>query len=178
MARSPLRLGLFLAALTLVCFAVPDRAQGVIRPRTEAIPGSLLQKEPKPFKALPPALQTREWVGIRSLATQRGVSTPLPAQERCFSMTATLPGEASQNAAFGTAALLSNTTGSNNTAVGTVALLHNINGGSNTAVGASALSNNTSGSTNTATGTAPSLPTRLAATTRPWAMPRLIPTQR
>jgi Chaperone of endosialidase len=61
-------------------------------------------------------------------------------------------GEASQNSAFGTVALLFNTTGSSNTAVGAAALLNNTTGGGNTATGAAALSSNSEGSENTATG--------------------------
>jgi uncharacterized coiled-coil protein SlyX len=65
-------------------------------------------------------------------------------------------GEASQNSAFGTAALLFNTTGSSNTAVGTAVLLNNTTGRSNTAVGtgipAPALFSNDTGSFNVAVG--------------------------
>src|SRR6188474_1069997 len=53
--------------------------------RTEGIPTSLLQKEPRPFKALPLALRTRQLVGFRSLATQVVASTLLPARGPCFS---------------------------------------------------------------------------------------------
>src|SRR5258708_2874020 len=51
----------------------------------EAIPGSLLQKEPRHFKALRPALRTLRWVGFRCLATQAAASTPLPGRGRSFS---------------------------------------------------------------------------------------------
>jgi len=61
-------------------------------------------------------------------------------------------GEASENTAFGAAALLFNTTGSNNTAVGVAALLNNTTGGDNTATGEGALYLNTTGSFNTAVG--------------------------
>jgi hypothetical protein len=61
-------------------------------------------------------------------------------------------GEASENTAFGAAALLLNTTGSSNTATGATSLLNNADGFSNTANGAFALHENTSGDGNTANG--------------------------
>src|SRR4029077_8994471 len=44
-----------------------------------------LQKEPRPFKALPLALRTRQLAGCRSLVMQRAASIPLPARDRSFS---------------------------------------------------------------------------------------------
>ncbi|HZR06605.1 MAG TPA: tail fiber domain-containing protein [Candidatus Udaeobacter sp.] len=61
-------------------------------------------------------------------------------------------GEGVENTAFGAAALLFNTTGSQNTANGTAALLSNTSGGGNTATGDSALHDNSTGFANTANG--------------------------
>jgi len=58
------------------------------------------------------------------------------------------------NSAFGISALRLNTTGSLNTAIGESALYSNISGGSNVAVGVGALGNNTTGDQNIAVGTA------------------------
>ena len=105
------------------------------------------QKGNKAFKASPPALQTRQLVGIRSGATQRGASTPLRAPERCFST------RAEDNTAFGAAALLFNSTGANNTAVGAATFLNNtIRRASTPRPAAFALSGNTEGDFNTANG--------------------------
>ncbi|MGD0905058.1 MAG: tail fiber domain-containing protein [Terracidiphilus sp.] len=56
------------------------------------------------------------------------------------------------NTAYGSGALQSNTTGNSNSAFGASALQSNTNGTQNSALGASALSSNTSGSDNTAVG--------------------------
>ena len=85
-------------------------------------------------------------VGFRSLATQAAASTQLLA------LGSLLFNTADANTAFGTAALLFNTTGINNTAVGATALLHNTIAEENTATGAFALSSNTEGDFNTANG--------------------------
>ena len=61
-------------------------------------------------------------------------------------------GEASENTAFGAAALLSNTTGGENTAVGAAALLNNTTGSFNEAMGVNALASNDSGFDNIAIG--------------------------
>lgn len=61
-------------------------------------------------------------------------------------------GGMSNNEAFGSGALLSNTTGGNNTACGNNAMLNNTVGGGNTAIGQAALYNNTTGIYNTACG--------------------------
>lgn len=62
-------------------------------------------------------------------------------------------GQVESNIAFGTNALLENTTGANNTAIGNNALKVNTTGTNNTAVGASALTVNTTGVNNVAVGT-------------------------
>jgi hypothetical protein len=56
------------------------------------------------------------------------------------------------NTAFGSSALINNTTGSNNTANGVNALTANTSGSNNTAIGVSALRINTTGGNNTAVG--------------------------
>ena len=153
MARSPLRLGLFLAALTLVYFAIPHRAQAVNPPPDGGYPGFTTAEGTNALKNLTTGSGNTAvgWYSLFSNAS--GSFNPATGTGALlFNNGDPTVGEASQNAAFGTAALLFNTTGSNNTAVGTAALLHNINGGSNTALGASALSNNIGGSSNTATG--------------------------
>ena len=66
----------------------------------------------------------------------------------------TEPGPGNNNAAFGSQALQSNTTGSANTASGSGALYSNTTGVFNTASGEAALFNNTTGSSNTASGVA------------------------
>jgi len=58
------------------------------------------------------------------------------------------------NTAFGSEALLNNTTGSNNTASGSAALVSNTTGSDNTASGTSALHGNKTGNSNTANGVA------------------------
>jgi len=63
-------------------------------------------------------------------------------------------GSVNTNAAFGSQALLFNSTGSNNTANGYKALNANTTGGQNTATGSQALNNNTIGNYNTAYGQA------------------------
>ena len=85
----------------------------------EAIPTSTRQKGKTPFLASPPALRTQQLVGVRSLATQRAVSTP------AIGAAALLFNTADDNTAFGVAALLFNTTGIDNTAVGAAALSNN-----------------------------------------------------
>lgn len=61
-------------------------------------------------------------------------------------------GQVESNIAFGTNALLENTTGANNTAIGNNTLKVNTTGTNNTAVGSSALTVNTNGVNNTAIG--------------------------
>ena len=118
------------------------------RRQTGAIPTSLLQKEPRPFKASPPALRTQPLVGLRSLVMQTGsFNTATGAGSLLFNT-------ADQNTAFGAAALLFNTTGINNTAVGAAALSNNTTADGNTANGAFALFSNTEGVVNTASGAA------------------------
>src|SRR4029077_16096240 len=58
----------------------------LLQHRTGAIPGSLLQKELKRFKASPPVLETQELAGERSLPTRLPASTPVLAPERYCSI--------------------------------------------------------------------------------------------
>jgi len=55
-----------LIILTLMLIASLPNAQAVVPAPPGAIPGSLLQKGLKPFKASPPVLETQELVGVRS----------------------------------------------------------------------------------------------------------------
>ena len=64
------------------------------------------------------------------------------------------PAAWAQNTAYGTNALISNTTGTDNSAFGANALQQNNSGSGNTATGWDALLFNTSGYNNTATGIA------------------------
>ena len=91
MARSPLRLGLFLAALTLVCFAIPDRAQAVNPPPDGGYPGFTTAEGTKALQSLTTG-SANTAVGWYSLFSNAASSfTPLPAQEHSFSITETLP---------------------------------------------------------------------------------------
>jgi hypothetical protein len=71
--------------------------------------------------------------------------------DSCVTLTNSSSGNQA-NSAFGSFALLSNTTGGDNTAAGASALESNTTGSSNTAAGALALLDNTTGGENTATG--------------------------
>jgi len=141
-------------AFTLTCFAFLPIAHALVPPPDGGYPGFTTAEGTNALKNLTTG-SANTAVGWYSLFSNAAGSfnTATGAGALLFNNGDSAAGEASQNAAFGTAALLFNTIGSNNTAVGTVALLHNVNGGSNTAVGANALSNNASGSSNTATGT-------------------------
>ena len=129
----------------LLC-AFAERRKQSFRRRTEAIPTSLLQKEPSALQSLTTGSANTAvgWFSLFSNATgqlqhryRRGVA-PFQYRRRQYG--------------FWRGGVIINTTGINNTAVGATALLHNTIAEENTATGAFALSSNTEGDFNTANG--------------------------
>ena len=167
-------------AFTLICFALSQRAQGVVPPPPGGYANFTTAAGTAPFTLLPWALGTQPLVHFRCLASPLAASTPLLALDRlilipqipirllalqrfCLTPPAqkTRPMEqprlnltkaATDNTATGAFALFSNTTGINNTATGAGALFNNIDGIENTANGVNALRANTFGQDNTASG--------------------------
>jgi Chaperone of endosialidase len=132
MSRSPLRYGLLLIPLVLVCFGLspaPD-AFGVNPPPDGGYPGNNTAEGDDALFSLT--------TGTENTALGFGA---------LYSNTT-----GDSNTATGSQALLSNTTGIRNTANGFAALINNTTGGRNTATGRGALANNTTGSFNTADG--------------------------
>ena len=130
MARSPLRLGLFLAVLALGCFAIPDRAQAV---------------SPAPDGGYAGANTAEGTNALFHLTT--GIRNTADGYLALFFNTS-----GQFNTAIGNQALYSNSTGFNNTAVGVDTLFHNTTGTNNAATGLFALFSNTTGHDNTANG--------------------------
>jgi hypothetical protein len=130
--RPPLRYGLFLIPLVLVCFGLSPapNAFGVNPPPDGGYPGNNTAEGDDALFSLT--------TGTENTALGFGA---------LYSNTT-----GDSNTATGSLALLSNTTGVRNTANGFVALANNTTGGRNTATGRGALANNTTGSFNTADG--------------------------
>jgi len=127
--RSPLRLGLFLTALALACFALSPTARAVCQDACLAESNTVQGDD---------ALISLT-TGIFNTATG------------AFALSSNTTGN--NNTANGLSALSENTTGSNNTATGLQALVFNATGENNTATGVNALySSVNNGSFNTATG--------------------------
>jgi hypothetical protein len=88
----------------MVCIGLLPRAQAAVPAPDGGYPGFTMQKEPRPFKALLPALRTQQLVGFaisnagRSFNTATGAGTLLSTPRTPIR-------------AFGAAALLFNTTG-------------------------------------------------------------------
>src|SRR6266567_8225049 len=167
-------------ALTLICFAFSQRAQGVVPPPPGGYPNFTTAAGDHALQALTLGLGNTA-LGTFSLfsVTTGSFNTALGAgaldlntadskaatvavsllfnttgTENTANGTAALEfnDTGSQNTANGAFALFNNTIGGFNTAVGTSALLSNLDGGSNTAVGHAALATNTNGTFNTAVG--------------------------
>jgi hypothetical protein len=130
--QSPLRHGLVLGALALICFALLSTAQALLPP-------------PPPDGGYPNR-NTAEGDSALFNLTNGSENTAI-GFSALFSNTI-----GDFNTATGASALFANR-GSNNTATGARALQNNFNGAGNTATGATALFSNTGGIFNTATGT-------------------------
>jgi Chaperone of endosialidase len=162
MNRPPLRLGLLLVPLVLVCFALLPEAQavtpapdgGYAAGNTAEGANALLNRTTGAFDTAigAAALLSDTTGGINTavgtnslrLLTSGGSNTAVGVQ-------ALFHNNGSNNTAVGVNALFSNTTGVQNTAIGQGALANNIQD-ANTAMGFQALSHNTIGDENTATG--------------------------
>jgi hypothetical protein len=128
--RSPLRLGLLLVPLVLVCFALSPRTQAVTPAPDGGYPGS----------------NTAE--GTQALFSRTtGIFDTALGFQALFHTT-----EGNFNTATGFRALFNNTVGDSNVATGAQSLFANTLGDANTAVGTSALLRNTSGDGNIALG--------------------------
>jgi len=132
-------------AFTLVCFALSQRAQGVVPPPPGGYPNFTTAAGDHALQALTLGLGNTA-LGTFSLfsVTTGNFNTALGAGALDLNT-------ADSNTATGAAALLFNTTGTQNTANGTAALEFNETGTQNTATGAFALFNNI-GQFNTANG--------------------------
>ena len=141
--RSPLRLGLLLVPLVLVCFALTPRTQAVTPAPDGGYPGfntaegtnALFSRTTGAFDtALGHQALFRNTEGVANTATGfRALSNNTVGDF---------------NVGTGSQALLANTIGESNTAVGTNALLRNISGERNIALGANAGANLTTGQDN------------------------------
>jgi hypothetical protein len=172
---------LLIIGLALACFALSQRAQGVMPPPPGGYPNFTTAAGDNALQSLTAGVgntaignfsllsvttgNTNTAVGALSLDLNTADSnTATGAAALLFNTTGTdntAYGAAalesndtgSFNTANGTFAMFSNTTGSDNTATGAGALVSNIEGNFNTADGNAALSSNTTGDENTATGT-------------------------
>src|SRR5260370_3015117 len=150
-------------AFVLACFALSQRAQGVVSPPPGGYPNFTTAAGEHALQALTSGLGNtaigtfslfsvttgnfNTAVGAGSLDLNTADSnTATGAAALLFNTTGT------ENTAHGTAALELNTTGSFNTANGDEALVSNTIGSSNTAIGAAALHSNTTGTSNIALG--------------------------
>jgi hypothetical protein len=146
-SRSSFRLGSILITLALVCFALSQRAQGVVPPPPGGYSNFTTAAGDHALQALTLGLGNTA-IGTFSLfsVTTGNFNTAVGAGSLDLNT-------ADENTATGAAALLFNTTGTENTANGTAALELNDSGSFNTAVGAFALLNNVDGGQNTVVGT-------------------------
>jgi hypothetical protein len=146
--RSPLRLGLLLIPLVLVCFALSPTAQGGVSPAPDGGYPNNNTAEGDFSLAVLTTGSDNTALGFAALnSTTTGSDNTATGFGALFSNTL-----GNSNTASGVRALLRNTIGADNTANGFEALVSNIDGASNTAVGDGALFRNTHGSSNTATG--------------------------
>jgi len=132
-------------ALTLICFALSQRAQGVVPPPPGGYPNFTTAAGDHALQALTLG------VGNTALGTFSMFSVTTGNFNTAVGAGALDLNTADSNTATGAAALLLNTTGTENTANGTAALEFNDSGSFNTAVGTFALFNSTA-SRNTAIG--------------------------
>jgi hypothetical protein len=133
-------------AFTIVCFALSQRAQGVMPPPPGGYPNFTTAAGDHALQALSLGL------GNTALGTFSSFSVTTGNFNTAVGAGSLDLNTADENTATGAAALLFNTTGSENTANGTAALELNETGSENTAHGAFALFSNTTGNNNTATG--------------------------
>jgi hypothetical protein len=137
-----------LIALLFACFALSQRAQGVVPPPDGGYPGgNTAEGQNALFSLTTGGFNTG--IGILSLRSNTAGSF-----NTAVGAGALLANTGDGNTAIGTAALLSDTTGFFNTASGSSALVSNTIGFQNTANGIAALFSNTTGIDNTATGAA------------------------
>ena len=145
-SRSSFRLGSILITFALACFALSQRAQGVVPPPPGGYPNFTTAAGDNALQALTLG------VGNTAIGTFSLFSVTTGNFNTAVGAGALDLNTADSNTATGAAALLFNTTGTENTANGTAALEFNDTGSNNTAVGAFALFSNTTGSNNTANG--------------------------
>src|SRR6266540_3745242 len=134
-------------ALVLACFALSQRAQGVVPAPDGGYPGNNTAEGQNALFSLTAGGFNNTAVGFLSLRsnTEGDLNTAVGAGTLLFNTS-------DGNTAVGSVALLFNTIGFDNTAVGGAALLNNTEGAGNTALGRAALLNNTTGDDNTAVG--------------------------
>src|SRR5438874_10027405 len=137
---------LFLVALLLACFVVPQAAQAVVPPPDGGYPNFTTAEGDNALKTLTTG------VGNTAVGTFSLFSVSTGSFNTAVGAGALDLNTADSNTATGAAALLFNTTGTENTAVGTAALESNETASQNTANGAFALFSNTIGEQNTAIG--------------------------
>jgi hypothetical protein len=140
--RSPVRLGLLLVPLVLVCFALSPRAKAVTPAPDGAYAGF---NTAEGFQAL-----QSKTTGVfnTALGFQTLFHTTDGRANTATGFRALINNTGDNNVATGSQSLLANTLGDANTAVGTNALLRNTIGDGNIALGASAGANITTGDDN------------------------------
>ena len=141
----------------LICFALSQRAQGVVPPPPGGYPNFTTAAGDHALQALTLGVGNTA-IGTFSLfsVTTGNFNTALGAGALDLNT-------ADSNTATGAAALLFNSTGTENTANGTAALEFNTTGDFNTANGAFALFNNTDGGSNNALGKSALFNNRIAS---------------
>jgi len=139
--------------LALGFFALPQRTQAVSPAPDGGYPNfTTAEGQSALFSLTTGAANTAVgWFSLWGNATGE-FNTATGAGALLFNNGDSTAGEASENTAFGAAALLSNTTGGENTTVGAAALSNNTTGSFNEAMGVSALASNDSGFYNIAIG--------------------------
>src|SRR5262245_49618245 len=130
-------------AFTLICFALSQRAQGVVPPPSGGYPNFTTAAGDHALQALTLG------VGNTAIGTFSLFSVTTGSFNTAVGAGALDLNTADSNTAVGTAALLFNTTGTENTAVGTAALEFNVTSEQNTATGAFARFSATSAATET-----------------------------
>ena len=137
---------LFLVALLLACFVVPQTAQAVVPPPDGGYPNFTTAEGDNALRSLTTG------VGNTAIGTFSLSSVTTGSFNTAVGAGALDLNTADNNTATGAAALLLNTGGHDNTANGVDALALNDTGSQNTANGAFALFSNTTGNDNTAMG--------------------------
>jgi hypothetical protein len=141
--RSPLRLGLLLVPLVLVCFALSPRAQAVSPAPDGAYAGNNTAEGTQALQSLVSGGVDNTAIGFQALFhLTDGLNNTATGFRALINNTGDF------DVAIGSQALLANTLGDSNTAVGTNALLRNISGDGNIALGVNAGANLTIGDAN------------------------------